>query len=429
MIGILVGGFFVLLALGIPLAFAMGIAGTLAILYHGVFPLSLVPHRALLGADSFSLLAIPFFILAGNLMNRGGMTDRIIALANAIVGRFTGGLGLGNITASLFFSGVSGSAVADTTALGSTLIPAMKKEGYSGPFSAAVTASSSICGPIIPPSIPLVLYALIAGGGVSVGALFLAGVVPGLLLGLGLMVTCWWISRKRGYPVHGGVSWREFLSLLGGASFALVMPVIIVAGVVGGVFTVTESAAVAVLYALLVGTLVYRQLSLRDLLEVLGSSALASAAVMIIVAMAALLGWLLAVSGFPRILAAGLLWISDDPLILLIMIAILLLIVGVFLEAIAALTILVPILVPIAIANGIDLTHLGVVVVLSLMLGLLTPPVGICLYIASQFAETKIEAVFREVVPFFLIGVGVLLLITFFPDLALFLPNVLMGRP
>lgn len=428
MSAILIGGFFVLLALGMPLAFAMAIAAMIAIIEHGAFPLSLIPQRALLGADAFSLLAIPFFILAGNLMNRGGMTDRMIGLANAIVGRFTGGLGLGNIMASLFFSGVSGSAVADTTALGATLIPAMKKEGYGGGFSAAVTAASSICGPIIPPSIPLVLYALTAGSGVSIGALFLAGVVPGLMLGVGLMGICWFISKRRNYPSHGGVSLGEFLRRAGAASFALVMPIIILGGVVGGIFTVTESAAIAVLYAFLVGLFVYRELTLSEFVEELGRSALQSAGVMIIVAMAALFGWLLAVSGFPRAVGNALLWISDDPIVLLLVINAFLLVVGLFLEAIAALTIIVPILVPIANAHGIDLTHLGVVLVLNLMLGLLTPPVGICLYIAAHFAETRIENVFREVLPFLALGIAVLLVITLFPQLVLFLPNLIMSR-
>lgn len=428
MSAILIGGFFILLALGMPLAFAMAIAAMIAIIEHGAFPLSLIPQRALIGADTFSLLAIPFFILAGNLMNRGGMTDRLIGLANAIVGRFTGGLGLGNITASLFFSGVSGSAVADTTALGATLIPAMKKEGYGGAFSAAVTAASSICGPIIPPSIPLVLYALTAGSGVSIGALFLGGVVPGLMLGFGLMGVCWVISKRRNYPAYGAVSFREFGRRAGKASFALVMPVIILGGVVGGIFTVTESAAIAVLYAFLVGLFVYRELTLPDFVEELGRSALQSAGVMIIVAMAALFGWLLAVSGFPRAVGNALVWISDDPVVVLLVIVGFLLVVGLFLEAIAALTIIVPILVPIAITLGIDLTHLGVVVVLTLMLGLLTPPVGICLYIAAHFAETRIESVFREVLPFLALGIAVLLLITLFPQLVLFLPNLVMSR-
>ncbi len=426
MSGLLIGGFFVLLALGIPLAFAMGLAGILAILDHGVFPLGLVPQRALLGADSFALLAVPFFVLAGNLMNMGGMTDRIIHFANAIVGRFAGGLGLGNIASSMFFAGVSGSAVADTTALGKTLIPAMKREGYDGSFSAAVTAASSICGPIIPPSIPLVLFALTAGSGVSVGALFLAGVVPGLLLGIGLMVLCWTISRRRGYPVHGAVSPREFARRLLDAGLALIMPAIIVAGMVGGVFTVTESAAVAVVYAFLVGVLVYRTLKPGALLEVLGRSALESAAVMIIVAMASLFGWLLAVSGFPKALADGLLALTDNPIVMLLVISALLLVVGLFLEAVAALTIFVPILVPVVQHLGIDLVHFGVVVVFNLMLGLLTPPVGICLYITASFAEVRVEKVFRAVMPFLLLAVAVLLLITLVPGLVLFLPGLLM---
>lgn len=418
--------FFAVLCLGVPLAFTMGIAALAVVSTQDMLPLSLVPQRALIGADSFSLLAIPFFILAGNLMNHGGITTRIIAFANAIVGRFTGGLGLGNIVASMLFAGVSGSAVADTTALGSTLIPAMKKEGYDGGFSAAVTAASSICGPIIPPSIPLVIYGLTAGTGVSIGALFLGGAIPGLILGLSLLTLCWLISKRRSYPIYEAVPFRVILQTGLRAIWAIFMPLIILVGVVSGIFTVTESAAVAVVYALIVGMFIYRELRISDLFSVLVATALDSAKVMIIVAMASAFGWIMAFSGLPKAIADLLLTISENPTVILLIMNVLLLVVGTFMEAIAAMIILIPVLVPVAVQVGIDLHHLGVILVFNLMLGLLTPPVGICLYIAAQFARTRIEIIIKEVMPFFTVGLLVLLLITLIPDLVLLLPRTFM---
>jgi C4-dicarboxylate transporter DctM subunit len=425
---VLMLGFVALIGIGVPIAFAMGLATLLAIIAHGGLPFSLLAQRALVGADSYALLAIPFFILAGNLMNSGGITSRLIDFANAVVGRFRGGLAQTTVLSTMLFSGISGSAVADATALGKVLIPAMKKQGYGAPFSAALMASSAVNGPIIPPSIPMVIYGLSVGKGVSVAALFLGGVIPGLLLGLSLMAMAYYIAVKRNYPVFERVPWREIPRRALPALWAMMMPVIILVGVAGGIFTVTESAAVAVLYAAFVGLVVYRELRLRDLGPILVQTALDSALVMFIIALASGFGYLMAISGLPRELAAWISSVSSNPYVILLLLNLLLLVVGCFMEAIAAMLILIPVLIPIVQAAGIDLVHFGLVMVFNLMLGLLTPPVGILLYICANFAEIRLEDVVKAVLPFLAMGLLVLLLITFFPPLVLWLPNLVLGK-
>jgi C4-dicarboxylate transporter DctM subunit len=415
-----------LIAIGLPIAFAMALATVAAIEFHGLMPFSLLTQRAAIGANSFSLLAIPFFILAGNLMNVGGITDRIIIFANALVGRFTGGLGLTTVLSCMVFSGVSGSAVADATALGKVLIPGMKKQHYEPGFAAAVTASASVMGPIIPPSIPLVIYGLSVGNGVSVAALFLSGVVPGILLGLMLMLVTYLIAKKRNYPVNEAVPMGEVWRSAANASWALAMPFLILLGVTGGIVTVTESAAFIVLYAFFVGMVIHRELKWSDIGPVLVQTALDTAVVMIIIAFASGFGWLMAISGLPKDIA---LWIgnfSKDPLVILMLINGLLLIVGCFMEAIAAMIILIPVLIPIVQAAGIDLVHFGIVMVFNLMLGLLTPPVGILLYVCGNFARVKIETVVREVLPMLGVSLILLVLITVFPQIAIWLPNAVL---
>lgn len=427
MASVLMIGFLVLLTIGLPIAFAMGLATILAIAWHGTLPFSLFAQRALIGADSYSLLAIPFFILAGNLMNVGGITERIVKFANACVGRFTGGLGLTTVMSCMVFSGVSGSAVADASALGKVLIPGMKRQGYDSGFAASVTAAASVMGPIIPPSIPLVIYGLSVGKGVSVAALFLGGVVPGIALGIGLGIVVYLIAKKRNYPKHEAVPLRQLVSAAGQAGWALFMPVLILVGITGGVVTVTESAAIAVLYAAFVGMVIHRELTWRNIGPIFVQTALDTAVVMIIIAFASGFGWLMAVSGLPKAIALWISSISSDPLVILILINILLLIVGCFMEAIAAMIILIPVLIPIVEAAGIDLVHFGLVMVFNLMLGLLTPPVGILLYICGNFANVRIEAVVREVLPFLGVGIIILALITFFPSLVLWLPKLVLG--
>jgi TRAP-type transport system large permease protein len=423
---VLIGSFFLMVMLAVPIAFAMGLAVVLAILWQGSLPLTLMAQRTLVGADSYALLAIPFFILAGNLMNLGGITTRIIDLAMSMVGRFKGGLALTSVMASMIFSGLSGSAAADASALGKVLIPAMKRQGYSPGFAAALMASACVNGPIIPPSIPLVIYGLSVGKGVSIIALFLGGLIPGLLLGVALMISAYWISRRRDYPVTARVPLREIPGRALPAIPALLMPVIILVGVTGGVVTVTESATVAVLYALLVGMFVYRQLRIKDLWPILVQTALDTALVMFIIALSAGFGWLLAVSGLTRQLADAIAAVSQNPLVILMLINLLLLVIGIFMEPLPALLILIPVLVPVVSAVGIDLVHFGLVMVFNLCLGLLTPPVGILLYICANFAGIKMEEVVRELTPFFVAGVVVLLLITVFPQTVLWLPQQLL---
>jgi C4-dicarboxylate transporter, DctM subunit len=427
MSSILMLSFIALMAIGLPIAFAMALAAVVTIANHDSLPYSVFIQRALIGADSYSLLAIPFFILAGNIMNVGGITARIITFANACVGRFSGGLGLTTVMSCMVFSGVSGSAVADATALGKVLIPGMKKANYDPGFSAAITASASVMGPIIPPSIPLVIYGLSVGKGVSVAALFLGGVVPGVMLGIGLAIVTFIIARKRNYPVHEALPMRQVLRSGSQAIWALMMPFVILFGVTGGVVTVTESAAFAVLYALFVAMVIHRELNWKQLWGICVQSGLDSAVVMIIISFAAGFGWLMAVSGLPRVIAAWIGAFSSDPIVILMLINGLLLIVGCFMEAIAAMIILIPVLIPIVQAVGIDLVHFGLVMVFNLMLGLLTPPVGILLYICGNFAQVKIERVVREVLPFLGVGIVVLLLITFFPSLVLWLPKLMLN--
>src|SRR5918993_4086005 len=327
MSAVLIGSFFALCLAGVPIAFAMGLSTLLGILFHGSLPLSLLAQRTLVGVDSYALLAVPFFILAGNLMNSGGITGQIIRLAVALVGRFRGGLALTSVLAATIFSGLSGSAAADASALGKVLIPAMKRQGYAPGFAAALMASACVNGPIIPPSIPLVIYGLSASKGVSIVALFLGGLVPGLLLGLALMIAAYVISARRNYPTTRRGPLREIPRLVWPALPALMMPVIILVGVTGGVVTVTESATIAVLYALLVGFFVYRELKLADLWPILVQTALDTALVMFIIALSAGFGWLLAVSGLTAQLASGIASLSNDPLIILMLINVLLLVI------------------------------------------------------------------------------------------------------
>jgi tripartite ATP-independent transporter DctM subunit len=424
---VLIGGFFLLCLFGFPIAFAMGISTLLAIVAHGGLPMSLLAQRSIVGADSYALLAIPFFILSGNLMNGAGMTQRIIDMAMAMVGRFRGGLALTSVLASMIFSGLSGSAAADASALGKVLIPAMKKQGYGGGFAAALLASACVNGPIIPPSIPLVIYGLSAGGGVSIVALFLGGIVPGIMLGLGLMIPTYLIAVKRKYPITVAVPLREIPKYVLPALPALGMTVIILVGVVGGIVTVTESATIAIVYALFVGFFVYRELDWKTLWPALVNTALDTAMVMFIIALSSGFGWLLAVGGLPRMAASWIASVSSDPLVILMLINVLLLIIGIFMEPLPALLILIPVLVPVVKAVGIDLVHFGLVMVFNLCLGLLTPPVGILLYICANFAGVKLEEEVRELWPFFFVGVAVLVIITVFPETVLWLPRMLAG--
>ena len=415
-----------LLALGVPVAMAMGLTGAIAVLLIGNIPHEIVAQRFVTGVDSFPLLAVPFFILAGALMNTGGVTARLVRLANALVGRFTGGLGHVTVASNIIMAGMSGSAAADAAGTGSVLIPAMRRAGFGAGFSAALTAAASTIGPIIPPSIPFVVFGILAG--VSVGQLFLAGAVPGLLMGLYLMIAVYIVSRRRGYARGAPPAKGELRAALLAALPALMLPVIILVTIVHGVVTPTEAAVLAALYALLLGLVVHRELTWRSLCAIFVESALTTATVMFIVAASALLAWVLTRQLAGPTLVASVTALSAEPVVVLLILNLLLLILGCFLETLSLMILLVPILMPLVRSLGIDPVHFGVVFTLNLMIGLVTPPVGMSMFISCRIAGIGVGEYAREVAPFLLALLAVLLVVTLVPGVALFLPNLVMGQ-
>jgi len=418
--------FLVLLAIGAPVAVAMGLTGAVAVFMIGDIPHEVIAQRFITGVDSFPLLAVPFFILAGALMNTGGTTQRLVAFANVLVGRFTGGLGHVTVVSNMIMAGMSGSAAADAAGTGSVLIPAMARSGYSRPFAAALTAAASTIGPIIPPSIPFVVFGVLAS--VSIGRLFLGGAIPGVLMGLYLMVAVYIIAKRRGYargvPPTRAQVWAAFRD----AVPALMLPVIIIWGIIGGVVTPTEAAVLAVLYALFLGTVVYRELSWKSIWAMFGEAAMTTASVMFIVAASALLAWVLTRQQAGPALVKLVTSVSTDPYTILLVLNVLLLILGCFLETLSLMILLVPVLMPLIKTLGIDPVHFGVMFTLNLMIGLITPPVGMSMFIACRIARIQIVEFAVEVWPFVIALVGVLLLVTYFPSVVLFLPNLVMGN-
>ena len=413
--------FFLLLFLRFPIAFALGISTLTYVALEG-YPLIIIPLKMYSGIDVFVLLSIPGFILAGNLMNSCGMTDRIIRFCNDMLGHIRGGLSLANIGASMVFSGISGTAISDTASIGSVMIPAMKKEGYDADFACAVTAASSTIGPIIPPSLPMIIAGSLTG--VSIGKLFLAGAIPGLLLALGLGIVSYNISIRKNHPKQPKATWRQRRRSLVHAFWALMMTFLILFGIIGGVFTPTEASVVAVLYAFMVGLLFYRTLTWKKIQEVMTSSAGTTASLMILVGFANLFGWILISEEIPQSLAELLLTITQNKYILLLLINILLIIIGSFMETIAALLIVYPILLNVAVFAGIDPVQFSVIAVLNLIIGLNTPPVGVCLFVASGIGKVSLEKVARAGIPFLLVSIFVLMLVTYIPSLSLFLPGL-----
>jgi C4-dicarboxylate transporter, DctM subunit len=413
--------FFLLLFMRFPVAFALGLSTLSYILVAG-YPLVTIPLKMYSGIDVFVLLSIPGFILAGNLMNSCGMTDRIIRFCNNLVGHIRGGLSLANIGASMVFSGISGTAISDTASIGSVMIPAMKKEGYDAAFSCAVTASSSTIGPIIPPSLPMIIAGSLTG--LSIGKLFLAGAVPGLLLAAGLMAVSYTISIKKNHPKQNKATWTERGRSFIHAFWALLMTFLILFGIIGGMFTPTEASVVAVLYAFFIGGLFYRTLTWKKVYHVMTNSAGTTASLMILVGFANLFGWILVSEQVPQDLAELLLTITQNKFILLLLINILLIIIGSFMETIAALLIVYPILLKVAVIAGIDPIQFSVIAVLNLIIGLNTPPVGVCLFVASGIGKVPLEKVARAGLPFLLISIIVLMLVSYIPALSLFLPGL-----
>jgi tripartite ATP-independent transporter DctM subunit len=415
--------FLVFTFMNIPIVFSIGISAIVVLILEKV-SLLIVIQRLFTGSDSFILTAVPFFVLAGSLMGTGGITTRLVGFAQCLVGHITGGLTFVTIVAEMILSGITGSATADTAAMGGIMIPAMEKEGYEKRFACALTAAAGTLGIIIPPSIPMILYAIIAG--VSIGKLFLAGFLPGVMVGVGMMVPAYYISKKRNYPKRPRVTFREFIRSLFTSAFALFMPVVIIGGIVGGVVTPTEAGVLAVAYAAFGGLVVYRELKISHLPKILLETVIMSASIMIIMAVASIFGWILANLEIPKVVAEFFLGISHNKYIILFLINIFLLIVGCFVDLGPALIITVPILLPLVKMLGVDPIHFGLIVIINLGIGLFTPPVGTNLYVACAVGKISLSDISKGIVPFIIWSVIVLMIVTYWPQSVLFVPNLFM---
>jgi len=426
MLTLLFLSFLILLFLGTPVAFAMGISSLLALFFLSHLPQTLVITRMFVGVDSFPLMAIPFYILAGELMEKGGISSRLVRFSSSLVGHFRGGLAMVAVLASMIFAGISGSAAADASAIGSIMVPAMIKKGYRKDFVVSIQASAAAIGPIIPPSILMIIYGSISG--VSIGAMFMGGFIPGILIGLVLMAGVYIFATKEGYTGEARATLSQVGKSFKDALLALVLPLIIIGGILSGIFTATEAGVVAAVYAFLVSFLLYRELKLSMMRQILVSSALTSAMVMLIISCASIFGWLLARQGFPELAVSGLLSLSQNPAVVLLLVIFFLLILGCFIEVVAATIILVPVLHPIATQFGFDPIHYAVIIVITLVIGGVTPPVGILLYITCGLAKVKLSEVSKTVWPFVALMIAILLLAAYVPSLVLFIPNLFFKR-
>ena len=418
MTAVLLGGLALLLALSVPIAVTLGLSATVALQSSGA-PLVMMAQSVYESLDSFGLMAIPFFVLAGTLMQSGGIARRLVDLANALVGWIKGGLGACAVLTSMFFATMSGSSSATTAAIGSVLIPAMEKKGYPRSLAGAIAASSGELGVIIPPSIPMIIYALAAN--VSVADLFLAGVLPGLLIGLSLIATIYVLARLRGFDAVGHITLGEWganlVHAFKRASLAILMPVMILGGIYGGIFTATEASVVAVIYGLVIGLYVYKELRWRDLIGMLGRSAITSSIILLIVGFASIFAYVLTVNQVPHRVGAFVTSISKEPLVFLLAVNVLLFMVGMFMETLAAIIILAPILAPAAVAYGIDPVHFGAVMVVNLAIGMVTPPVGVNLFVVCQVANIRLEQLVRPLLVFLGVLIVDVLLISYIPAL------------
>lgn len=418
--------FVVLLALGMPIGYVLGIAGMVGMftIDTGGRFLTMAPDRFFAGLDLFTFLAMPFFILAGEIMNRSGITDRLIGLADALVGYLRGGMAHSNMVASVMFAGLSGAATADAAAFGNTLVPAMVKQGYTRPFSCAVTAAGSIIGPTIPPSNLMVIYGSLMG--VSVAGLFAAGILPGLLICLVCMAVIAALGRRLNLPrSEHRPSLRRILVAFKDGFAALLMPVMILGGILGGVTTPTEAASIAVLYALIMGMVVYRSVGWADLVQMLIRTSRITGVVFLIIASASIVGWWMTFNQIPQMIAAGFLALSTEPAVVIALILALLLFVGMFMDINALLIILAPVLGPLTLVIGMDPIHAGIMIVLALNISLMTPPVGACLFVLASVTGERIERIAKSLWPFLLAEVGVLLLVAYWPSLTLVVPRML----
>ncbi|WEM45422.1 TRAP transporter large permease subunit (plasmid) [Photobacterium sp. DA100] len=424
----LFGSFGVLLALGIPVSFAIGLSSLATIMMS--LPLepaiAVVAQRMAAGLDNFALLAIPFFILAGNIMNQGGIAIRLINFAKVLGGRLPGSLAHVNVMANMMFGSISGSAVASAAAVGGTMSPLQKKDGYDEHFSAAVNITSCPTGLLIPPSNTLIVFSLVSGG-TSIAALFLGGYIPGILMGLSLMIVAGVIAKRRGYPVAPkptlAVVWDTFIK----AMPSLMLIVIIMGGIIGGIFTATEASAIAVVYTFVLAVVFYREVKLRDLPKIILESAVTTSIVLLLVGASMGMSWAMANADIPYMIADALLAVSENPLVILLIINLILLIVGIFMDMTPAVLIFTPIFLPIALDMGIDPVHFGIMMTFNLAIGICTPPVGSALFIGCSVAKVSIEKIIKPLLPFYAALIAALLAVTFIPQLSLFLPNLVLG--
>ncbi len=423
---VLFGSFIILLVLSIPIGIALGISSLIAIVYNGKVDVNYLVQNLTTSIDSFPLMAIPFFVLAGDLMGKGGISKRLLNLGNTIFGRYTGGLGIVTIVSCMFFAAISGSGPATVAAIGGLVIPEMIKKNYSKGFSSSLSATAGSIGVMIPPSIPMVIYGV--SGGVSITTLFLAGFIPGIIVGLSLIVWCYISSKRNGYGERDRrYSGKEILHAANEAKWALLIPVIILGGIYGGIFTPTEAAAVAVIYGFVIGVFVYKDLSLTDVLDILKKSALTTATVLIILGTANTFGRILTLEQIPMKIANAITSVSDSRIVILILINILLLFVGCFMDTTAAIIILTPILLPVAKMVGVDPVHFGIIMVVNLAIGFITPPLGVNLFVACGIGNISIEDLSKSIVPWLLVMIICLTLITFIPEISLFLPKLLIN--
>lgn len=422
MITVLFGGLIFFFLLNVPIAVAIGLASLSAILWSGAIPPVVLVQKMFTATDSFPLMAVPFFILAGSLMEFGGISRRLIDFANSIVGRFSGGLAFVAIVASMFFGAISGAAVACVAAIGTILIPAMVRRGYDTPYATAVQATAGTLGVMIPPSIPMIIYGVLTG--VSIGGLFMGGILPGILVAVSLMFVAWLIARKKGYKGDEKASGAKIWATFKDAIIALLMPVIILGGIYGGVFTPTEAAVVAVIYGFIVGAFVYRELSLSKLKDILVNTSVGTATIMFIIATSSVFSWILTAQRVPQAVAEAILSVSKNPVVILTLINILLLFIGTFMETVASIIILVPVLYPVVTQIGVDPLHFGIIIVVNLAIGMVTPPLGVCLFVGCGISGISLEAISKAAWPFIAIMIAAVLVLTYVPWISLVLPKL-----
>ncbi len=418
---ILFGAFIVLILIGLPIAVAIGLSGTIVLMLRG-FPLMLVPQRMFASIDTFALVAVPFFILAGDIFAKGQISKRLVDFVDSLLGFIKGGLSIVVVVGAMFFAGISGSAAADTAAIGAALLPEMKRKGYKTDYSAALIATAGTIGVVIPPSVPMIIYAMLADQ--SVAKLFIGGFVPGILMGAALIAFAIYIAHKYNYPRGAGFDLKRVKETFFSSFFALLTPFIILGGIFSGVFTPSEAAAIAVDYALIIALFFYREISVKDLYEIFAKSAMTTALVLLIISTSGIFSWVLASERLPQIIAGKLLSLTNSKFLILLIIDFLIIAAGTFMETASALVILTPVFLPVVEALHINLVHFGLIMVTGLAIGMVTPPVAICLYVASSIANISLERISRAVLPMVALLIVILLLITYVPELVLLLPKL-----